>query len=302
MHALDATQLDQYAAKGYLVVENVLSASELQELREVTDSFAAQAGDENADRRILDIGEHEGRPYVRRVKSPHRHHPVYDATVRHPRILDIVAGLLGDDLRLYGSKINLKLPSGTGDAIQWHQDWGFYPHTNDSLVAVGVLLDDMTEENGPILVVPGSHLGEVYSHNQGGRFAGALDHTQIKDMLDNAVQLTAPAGSITLHHVRAVHASGPNRSTGSRRIIFQNYAAADAWPLVGCGAPGDRHLCAGGDWDAYQDLLVRGQDRQVRLASVPVHLPLPGAQDSSSVFTTQSGADKNYFASSGAME
>jgi ectoine hydroxylase-related dioxygenase (phytanoyl-CoA dioxygenase family) len=297
MKALTEKQVEQYENDGFLVVEDMFSPEEVAELSAVTDHFASMVTSAPT-HPALDIGQTEGGPYLRRVKSPHRHHPVYTAAMRKERLLDVLEDLLGPDIRLYGTKINLKLPSGTGDAIQWHQDWGFYPHTNDSLVAVGVLIDAMTEENGPLLVVPGSHKGEVFSHNVDGRFAGAIDFTKISHLTGKAEVITAPAGSITLHHVRAVHASGPNLSSGSRRLMFQNYAAADAWPLVGCGAPGDRHLCAGKSWDEYQSMLVRGQDREIRLENVAVKLPLPQAMDSASVFTTQSTAGKSFFASS----
>lgn len=295
MKVLTEKQRRQYEDDGFIAVEGVFSPHEIAELGAVTDGFASLIATAPT-HPALDIGRTAMGSYLRRVKSPHRHHPVYAAAMRNPRVLDVVEDLIGPDIRLYGTKINLKLPSGTGDAIEWHQDWGFYPHTNDSLVAVGVLLDDMTAENGPLLVVPGSHRGEVFSHMADGRFAGAIDYTQIGHLAEKAEAITAPAGSITLHHVRAVHASGPNRSSGPRRIMFQNYAAADAWPLVGCGAPGDRNLCPGRDFDEYQSMLVRGTDRDPRLADIPVKLPLPRAADSGSIFTTQSGAGKSYFA------
>ena len=52
---------------------------------------------------------------------------------------------------------------------------GFYPHTNDDVLAIGVMLDDMTEENGPLLIMPGSHKGPTYDHHSNGFFAGAID-------------------------------------------------------------------------------------------------------------------------------
>lgn len=300
MRALGDKQVKQYQEEGFLVVEDVFSPAEIDELSTVTDSFATMV-DSAPTHPALDIGRTDDGRYLRRVKSPHRHHSAYTAAMKSPILLDILEDLVGPDIRLYGTKINLKLPSGTGDAIEWHQDWAFYPHTNDSVIAVGVLIDPMTVQNGPLMVVPGSHRDAVYSHNADGRFAGALDFESIGDLSASAETLTAPAGSVTLHHVRAVHASGPNLSTAPRRILFQNYAAADAWPLVGCGAPGDRNLCPGGSFDEYQKMLVRGVERDPRLERVPVKLPLPRALDSGSVFTTQSTAGKSYFATT-AME
>lgn len=300
MGTLSATQIESFKERGYLMVPDVVGPEKLAELRAVTDEMVARA-DAAPDALIHDIGESAGRPYVRRLKSPHRHHPFFDQLVRDAGVLDIVEDLIGGDIRLYGTKLNLKLPSGVGDAIEWHQDWAFYPHTNDNILAVGILLDDMTVENGPLLVVPGSHRGPVYRHlSAEGHFCGALDHKRLRPALDRADVVTAPAGGITLHHVRAVHASGPNLSSVPRRLLFHNYAAADAWPLVGCGSPGDRKLCPGGRFDEYLDLVVRGTHREPRLASVPVRLPLPTAPDSSSVYTTQSASGDSYFAGAGA--
>ena len=56
----------------------------------------------------------------------------------------------------------------SGSPVQWHQDWAFYPHTNDDLLAVGIALDDMRIENSCMMVVPGSHTGPVYDHHQDG--------------------------------------------------------------------------------------------------------------------------------------
>jgi hypothetical protein len=301
MGTLPTDQVEAYREHGYLVVPGVLGPDLLAQLRAVTDEFTTQ-GTADPDPVIHDVGDVDGTPYVRRIKSPHRHHPFFDGLVRDTGVLDVVEDLIGGDIRLYGTKINLKLPGGSGDAIDWHQDWAFYPHTNDDIVAVGILLDDMTSDNGPLLAVPGSHRGPVYSHqSDDGYFCGALDHRRLRPALQACAVLTAPAGSITLHHVRTIHASGPNQSDGPRRILFHNYAAANAWPLVGCGSPGDRKLCPGGEYDSYLGLLVRGTHRHPRLVSVPVRLPLPAAADSRSVFTTQAGTSNSYFAGAGAM-
>ena len=66
--------------------------------------------------------------------------------------------------------------AGYGAPVEWHQDWAFYPHTNDGLAAVGIMLDDVDMENGPMLVVPGSHKGPVCDHHgPNGRFCGAIE-------------------------------------------------------------------------------------------------------------------------------
>ena len=75
-------------------------------------------------------------------------------------ILAPVRDLIGPDLRLHTTKLNMK-SAGYGAAVEWHQDFAFYPHTNDDVLAVGVILDDMGMENGPLMVFPGSQEGPI---------------------------------------------------------------------------------------------------------------------------------------------
>ena len=124
-------------------------------------------------------------PRVRRIKKPHLVHPVFAEFMRSPRLLAVLSALLGPSgVRLHGSKLNLKAPE-IGSPVEWHQDWAFYPHANDDILAVGVLLDDATAENGPLMVVPGSHRGPTFDHHgPDGHFFGAMD--PVRDRLDYA--------------------------------------------------------------------------------------------------------------------
>jgi predicted dehydrogenase len=94
-------------------------------------------------------------PRVRRIKKPHVLHPVFWDFAKSPKLLSVLTRLLGPNVRLHGSKLNTKDPK-YGSPVEWHQDWAFYPHTNDDLLAVGVMLDDMELENGPVMVA-GTH-------------------------------------------------------------------------------------------------------------------------------------------------
>ena len=96
-------------------------------------------------------------------------------------MLDILTKLIGPGLRLHGSKLNMK-SAHYGSPVEWHQDWAFYPHTNDDILAIGVLLDDTDLSNGPMLVTPGTHTGEVWNHHgDDGCFAGLIDPDTIQE-------------------------------------------------------------------------------------------------------------------------
>jgi len=178
--------------------------------------------------------------------------------------------------------MNLKSPSA-GDLVDWHQDWAFYPHSNDDVLAVGIMLDDMTLENGTVLFIPGSHKGKVYNHHYKGYFAGAIDIE--KDNIDTskAVEVTGRAGSITIHHARLLHASKPNNSSTMRRFLLWEFAANDAWPLMGID-----------NYDDFNKKIISGDIINTpRLSNVPVRMPLPAAVNQGSIFENQKAVTKN---------
>jgi ectoine hydroxylase-related dioxygenase (phytanoyl-CoA dioxygenase family) len=269
-------QIDFYHENGYLGVENVLSDEEISDLRRVTAEFVEKSREVTEHTNIFDLepGHTPESPRVRRIKSPAAHHTVYDQTLRHEGILDIVEQLIGPGLRYNGHKLNMKYPE-FGSPVEWHQDWAFYPHTNDDLLAVGVALDDMTVENGCLMVIPGSHKGPTYNHHQNGAFIGAVTDPNFKT--DNAVQVEVPAGGISIHHVRTLHGSYPNTSPNPRRLLLFQYCALDAWPLTGA------------DWDVFNDYILRGEPtHDIRVTAAPVRIPRPYAERGGSIYEVQS--------------
>ncbi len=124
-------------------------------------------------------------------------------------VLAPVRDLIGPDLRLHTTKLNMK-SAGYGAAVEWHQDFAFYPHTNDDVLAVAVIIDDMALENGPLMVFPGTHKGPIHDHHANGVFVGAMDLAASGLTPKDAVALTGPAGSISIHHGRIVHGSALN--------------------------------------------------------------------------------------------
>ena len=143
---LTPAQVDFYAEHGYLMVPQALDAREVTELRDTVDEIVAGASKATAHTDIYDLedGHSTERPKVRRIKAPHKHFDYFKRLVRHPGITAILSTLLGPNIRLYGSKLNMK-SAGYGAPVEWHQDWAFYPHTNDDVLATGILLDDCTE-------------------------------------------------------------------------------------------------------------------------------------------------------------
>jgi ectoine hydroxylase-related dioxygenase (phytanoyl-CoA dioxygenase family) len=276
-----------YRRDGVIVVPDVLDAATLAEVRSVIAELVAGAAKtlEHTDVYDLEPGHTAESPRVRRIKAPQKVHPLFDEIVRSPAVLDILKKLIGPDLRLHGSKLNMK-SAHYGSPVEWHQDWAFYPHTNDDILAIGVLLDDTDLSNGPMLVSPGTHTGEVWNHHgDDGHFAGLIDPDTIRSEIERAVPCMGRAGSMSFHHVRALHGSALNTSDRSRNLLLYEVAASDAWPLMGVK-----------DFDEFNSRLLSGDPVVTpRMANVPVRIPLPPAKRQGSIYETQSAAKKSYF-------
>lgn len=295
---LTTDQIAFYQDNGYLMVENAVSPEQLAALRAKTHALieASRAVIGSDDIYDLDQGHSAAAPRLTRIKLPHKVDPLYWEIIRHSAMTEVLKDLLGPNVLLHTSKLNTKAPSG-GAAVEWHQDWAFYPCTNDSLLAFGLMLEDVGPDNGPLMVIPGSHKGPVLSHLNGGVFCGAVSPEDPDFHFDKAVTLTGKAGSMTVHHVRTLHGSAPNMSDRNRLILFYECLAADAWPLAG-GNSYIHRLGQGAVWDDLQDRVITGEPVLTpRLESVPVRVPLPPAPDTGSIFKTQrSGGARSAFA------
>ncbi len=284
---LTAAQIEFYREQGYLVVERLIPEDLLSELRVQVDQKVADAAKVTENDAVYDLEDSHapGSPRVRRLKTPHDYLPAAAALARQSSVLEVLHALLGNAVRLQTSKLNMKA-QGFGAPVEWHQDWAFYPHTNDDLLAAGVLMDDCTLENGPLMVIPGSHKGPIYDHHSNGYFCGAINPKRCDLDFRNAVPLTGPAGTVSFHHVRMVHGSAMNRSNRPRRLLLFQYTAADAWPLV---EPVD-------DIKAYDDNLLSGTPTiEPRVEAVPIRLPLPPAPHAGSIYENQRGLENRFF-------
>ena len=283
---LTREQIEFYNEKGYVGVESVLSADEVAELGRVTDEFVEKSRTVTENDEVFDLepAHTSESPKLRRLKNPTAQHPVYERTWRDDRILDMVAQLIGPAFRSNGTKLNVK--SGeAGSPVEWHQDWAFYPHSNDDILAVGVAIDDMTRENGCLMIMPGSHKGKIYNHHQDGCFIGAVTEEDYDDSEAELVELKA--GGISIHHVRALHGSLPNTTKNPRRLLLLQYCAADAWPYCQPVT----------DWDTFNSTLVRGEPTcEPRVEKVPIRIPLPPSKNGGgSIYTLQSRLARSTF-------
>lgn len=287
---LTADQIARYDETGYLILERRLPETWLARIRDEIARFEVEARGMTASNDRLDLEDSHtpDTPRLRRIKLPHRISEPIRELLHDDLILAPVRDLIGPALRLHTTKLNMK-SAGYGAAVEWHQDYAFYPHTNDDILAVGVIIDDMAHENGPLMVFPGSHKGPVYDHHADGVFAGGFVPSDVGLDTKDAVELTGPAGSISIHHGRIVHGSALNTSDRPRRILFYEMMAADAFPIMGSMTK----------WDGIEDynsrMLCGEPTLNPRLKDIPVRIPQPQPDVPISIYEIQKGLKSRAF-------
>jgi len=256
---------NQYERDGYILIEGLLPDAFIEEVQSHICATIEAVSNGTLNDPLLDIVEDSMRGrHLRRIEHPETFHTIYDRVLRYEPLLDIVQEFLGGTVRFDHGKLNFKPPTD-GTEVQWHQDWAFLPHTNDDMLAVGVMLDDVNMDNGPLMVVPGSHKGKVYSHHHNGAFVGGINIRDITEALNEAVPVTGRAGSISIHHTRMLHGSAANLGTTHRPMLFYNYFAVDAFPVF--------HRF---DWEEFNGRILRGEPVFTpRIKDLPMRIPEP---------------------------
>ncbi len=264
MTRLSQRQLECYRRNGFLFPIRVFSDEETRRLRDrlETAEAAAESGKKRAARQGLPI----------------THAWAWDL-VHDPRIVEPVSAVLGPNVLLWSMDWFIKEPSageregtplarrepsagereGTPRArkkpgpayVSYHQDatyWGLEPH---HVATAWIALSDAGPNTGPMRFLPGSHEGPVFEQDDTFADDNLLSRGQVvKASVDEAKTVLAPLapGEMSIHHVRVIHGSEPNRS-GDRRIgMMLRYCATDVRQTK---AAGDRAILVKGE-DAYR--------------------------------------------------
>ncbi len=281
---LTQAQIDEYHEIGGIVVKGRISGADLAEIQAAIEQSREEARGLTSSTERLDLEDSHtpDDPRIRRIKLPHTQYEVFQRLMTSDAILAPARDLLGPNLRLHTTKLNMKM-AGFGAAVEWHQDMAFYPHTNDDVLAIGVMIDDMAEENGPLMIFPGSHHGPTLDHHVDGAFVGAVDLAAEGIDLNDAIKLTGPAGSISIHHGRVLHGSALNVSDRDRRILFYEMMAADAFPVMGS-------MTGFASLEEYDERMLCGEPTiEPRLSDWPVRIPLPQPSERGSIYEIQKG-------------
>ncbi len=220
-----STSIEEHGDRGYVFQPGLLSSADV---RTITDELD----------RIL-AGQPQGMVLekdgvtLRSVFNPHRYSDVFARLTRHPRILSIVEELLGEQVYTFQLVVNNKA-AFNGDLWYWHQDYPTYradDHIAECrMVNTLIFLDEVSQFNGPLMIVPGSHrLNDIPEESDGGtsytiRYSGPeVIREQVRR--GGIVAPTGSAGSVIFMNPNALHGSNANLSPWPRRMISLTYNA-----------------------------------------------------------------------------
>lgn len=229
-------QVRSYREDGYLFLPGCFSPEEIEEMKcELPAIFA-----EDTPARVLEKGTSQ----VRSVYGSHRTNDLFARLVRDARLLEPARRVLESDVYVHQFKVNAKL-AFVGDVWEWHQDYIFWQKEDGMptprVVNAVVFLDEVTEFNGPLLFIPGSHRAGVLDPGKRKGETGAdapawaadvaadLSYTLTREMVAGMVEARGmvapkgPAGSVLLFDANVAHGSGPNMSPFDRKLMLVTY-------------------------------------------------------------------------------
>ena len=210
---LTEEQLANYQRDGYLSPLTVYDQEETKRLRHEFENFERRFG-----------GTKKAAPL--RADLHLLQNWAWDV-VTNPRIVRPITSILGPNVLLWSTNWFIK-ESGDSKIVSFHQDanyWGLEPH---DVATAWLALSDAHEDSGPMSFVPGSHQEELYAHTNTFAENNLLSRGQeVNRTIDESACQSAPldSGQISIHHIRAIHGSGPNLSKDRRIGMVLRYCA-----------------------------------------------------------------------------
>jgi len=243
MSYLSPNQLKQYEDEGFVSPINIFSKEKAKEIRNEIEFIEKEMPEEL---------EKSGR------YNAHLISPLLDEVTHHPKILDAVESLIGEDILVCGTTLFIKNPHEKG-FVSYHQDAkyiGLEPH---NWVTAWVAITDSNENNGCMRMWSGSHKNNLKEHEQMFNEGNLLTRGQtVKNVpKEETTPLVLTAGQMSLHHPTTVHGSELNKSD-DRRIgfVIQSYIGTNVQQILGKNSV---QLARGVDNYNFHEKIVRSK-------------------------------------------
>jgi ectoine hydroxylase len=236
--ALSEHQLRSYRKNGFIQLRGLLSAEEAAALLCEARNLATTSGERGLPEAVLEPGS----DVVRSVFRVHGLSTAFERLMRDGRLLDVARQILGSEVYIHQSRVNLK-PGFSGKEFYWHSDFETW-HIEDGMprmraLSCVVLLTENNEYNGPLMLVPGSHMHYIscigqtpqdhYRQSLRKQEYGVPDETSLGFLVQRGgLQSTkGPAGSVVFFDCNTMHGSNGNISPFPRSNLFFVYNSVD---------------------------------------------------------------------------
>lgn len=217
---LTSQQLASLDRNGFLVIPDLFSGQEVSAIRSRLPHLISQSHPGNIVEKSSGV--------VRTTMGLHLRDPLFARLVRHPRLIQPAQQIYSGPFYAQQVKVNVKA-AFTGEVWQWHYDFATH-HEQDGVpeplaLNLHVFLDDVTEFNGPLYFIPGSHKVGKHAASFDTTTTSyplwVVDHDTVRRLADKngLVAATGRAGTVLIFHDLLVHGSPSNLSPWDRSIF-----------------------------------------------------------------------------------
>lgn len=213
---LTPEQVTFYRDNGYLLIPAVFNTVEIDAMRGACDAVIQRAREARHNPSFLWKGrflteEERSNLDINGIHDAQFHDAVFSRMLLHGGLLSAIASLIGPNIQLHHTKIVAKPPE-RGAPFPMHQDYPYFPHERHTMLAASIHLDDASEDNGCLRVVPGSHLLGPLPLDPSGLFLPPEQYP-----VQDALACPARAGDVLVFNYLTIHGSGLNTSDRPRR-------------------------------------------------------------------------------------
>jgi len=218
MATLSSDEIERYRAEGWVVPNFRLPAARVSAMVDALDALIRANPGVRPEKLVSAHVEGDNGEGVRGSRA-------FLDLARDPQIVDLVSGVVGDDVILWGCHVFCK-PAGEGYETPWHQDGHYWPIRPLANCTVWVALEESTVENGCLRVIPRSHVGHrLHEHLHEDRTDLTLNQRMAAGSFDeaSAVDIELQPGQMSLHDVYMIHGAAANTSRKRRTGVALRY-------------------------------------------------------------------------------
>ena len=215
------SEIAHYRSEGWVIPQFGLPADRSAELRDALDELIRNNPGVRPEKLVSAHIEGDNGEGVRGSAK-------FLALAQDPQIVELVSGVIGDDIVLWGCHVFCK-PAGEGYETPWHQDGHYWPIRPLANCTVWVALEESTRENGCLRVIARSHRDRVlHEHLHEDRSDLTLNQRMAAGSFDEAeaVDLELQPGQMSLHDVYMIHGAAANTSAKRRTGVALRYMPA----------------------------------------------------------------------------